>query len=181
MLSEGDAVSPDDIRDLTDQEIRTYWLKQLRDAIRTVWTLPELRSKRWAVHKILEQFLNRGDKRFNFVPMGESYADAFLDTLGPPSRLEQILEALVAERSHHLARICRNSDCPYPYYFADRKTRKFCSDMCALPAVRESKRKSWKKTGSRNRSERIAVEKQRRAVGQGEEKVRQPKKIELVE
>jgi hypothetical protein len=153
-----------DAANLSDEDvIRRYWLIPLRNAIRTVWSLPDLRSKQFAVHEILKQFLLRGDRRFCFTPLGESYSYAFLDSLGPPSHLERILEELTAERSHHLAHFCRNRNCPNPYFFAERADRKYCSEVCALPAQREAKLKWWNATGKRRRSELSAVQKRRRA------------------
>src|ERR1035438_7151937 len=98
--------------DLSNEEmIRKHWLIPFRNAIRTVWSLPDLRSKQFGVHEILKQFLLRGDRRFLFSPMGESYSGLFADLLGPPSPLERILGELTAERSHHLAHICQNPNC----------------------------------------------------------------------
>jgi hypothetical protein len=150
-----------DPHDLSDDEvIRKYWLMPLRKAIRMVWSLPDLRSKQWAIHKIIEQFLIRGDRRFFFAPMAEGYSDAFLDSLEPPSPLERIFEILTAERFHHLARICAEPECPHPYFFAKRSWTKFCSEVCAQPAQREAKKKWWNETGKRMRAKRGTARKQ---------------------
>jgi hypothetical protein len=141
--------------------IRRYWLIPLRNAIRTVWSLPDLRSKQFAVHEILKQFLLRGDRRFRFTPMGESYSDAFSDSLGPLSPLERILNELAAERSHQLAHVCGNSKCSSPYFFATRRSQKYCTEGCAAPAQREAKLKWWNAIGKNSRSKRRGAGKQR--------------------
>ncbi len=45
-------------------------------------------------------------------------------------------------------RRCPNPDCPAPYFIAQRRSQKYCSDACALPAQREFKRDWWREHGS---------------------------------
>ena len=41
------------------------------------------------------------------------------------------------------AKYCGHTDCPAPYFIANKRWQKFCSEECAGPANRESKRKWW--------------------------------------
>jgi hypothetical protein len=63
-----------------------------------------------------------------------------------------LLEAIHSADS---MRICGNIECPAPYFIASRRSQKFCSDACALPAQREYKRRWWNEHGAawqKNRS-----------------------------
>jgi hypothetical protein len=40
-------------------------------------------------------------------------------------------------------RVCRNRDCPAPYFVAGRKDQLYCSGACAAPATRAAKLRSW--------------------------------------
>ena len=133
--------------------VRNYWLLPLRDAVRTVWSLRDVRSKRLAVYGIVTQLLSPGDSRFSFAPM-HNFSDFFNETLRSPTRLARILDELVDERSHHLAHKCRNPKCLSPFFFASRRSHKYCSEVCAIPAQREAKRKWWKAHGHQWRSTR---------------------------
>jgi hypothetical protein len=42
------------------------------------------------------------------------------------------------------AKHCGHEDCPAPYFIAKKRWQKFCSEACAGPANRESKRKWWR-------------------------------------
>jgi len=44
-------------------------------------------------------------------------------------------------------RDCPNHACPAPHFIATRKSQRYCSDACALPAQRESKRLWWNQHG----------------------------------
>jgi hypothetical protein len=46
-----------------------------------------------------------------------------------------------------LMRKCPNPACPAPYFIAARRSRRYCSDVCSLPAQRESKRAWWDQHG----------------------------------
>jgi len=49
-------------------------------------------------------------------------------------------------------RFCGNLDCTItPYFIAERSTRRFCSEVCALPAQREAKRNWWARHGKPRR------------------------------
>jgi hypothetical protein len=49
-----------------------------------------------------------------------------------------------------LAKHCGNSECPAPYFIAIKKWQKYCSEKCAGPAARESKRRWWQENRAKN-------------------------------
>jgi hypothetical protein len=51
-----------------------------------------------------------------------------------------------------LAKYCGNETCPAPYFIATKKWQKFCSEKCAGPANRESKREWWRKNRAKERT-----------------------------
>jgi hypothetical protein len=58
---------------------------------------------------------------------------------------------LVLLRAMHIAdrmRHCENPECPAPYFIAARRSQKYCSEACALPAQKEFKRTWWADHGS---------------------------------
>jgi hypothetical protein len=50
-------------------------------------------------------------------------------------------------------RNCPNPTCPAPHFIAGRKSQLYCSDACALPAQRESKRIWWSRHGQNYRGQ----------------------------
>lgn len=48
-------------------------------------------------------------------------------------------------------RRCPTPNCPAPYFIAQRRSQKYCSDACALPAQREFKRTWWREHGNNGR------------------------------
>lgn len=55
------------------------------------------------------------------------------------------LLAYCAHLCHNRMRVCANPDCPAPYFVAGRRDQRFCSPICAAPAKREAKLRSWRK------------------------------------
>lgn len=58
-------------------------------------------------------------------------------------------------------RHCPNPDCPAPYFIAMRRSQRYCSEACALPAQREFKRAWWAEHGSEWRKQRGGAAKKR--------------------
>jgi hypothetical protein len=61
-----------------------------------------------------------------------------------PHSLPTVLACACAFHADHLA-MCRNVDCPAPYFIASRRDQKFCTDVCALPAKKAAKLRWWHK------------------------------------
>jgi hypothetical protein len=86
----------------------------------------------------------------------------FRDELVPDLAVDGFLMALV--RGMYIAehmRYCANPECPAPYFVAGRRSQRFCSDACAVPAQKRYKQEWWEKHGDawrkmrRRRAKRI--------------------------
>lgn len=130
-----------------DQKIWKYWLLPLRDSVRRVWIRDE-RDKRWGTFRILEKYFLIGSCRLAEGPVRDD-ADWLPDDLGPETICERIFVYLSGRTSR-----CENRDCHAPYFFARRRSQKYCSDACAVPAQREFKRKWWAENGTTWRRKR---------------------------
>jgi hypothetical protein len=114
-------------------------LLALREEVRTIWTTPDLKVREWRI------FLFGADPTVSV-----SLAAA----IGPPdpTPFQQALMHLL--KCAATMTCCSNKECPAPYFFARRKSQKFCSDICALPAQREHKRRWWSRHGEKWRKRR---------------------------
>jgi hypothetical protein len=139
----------EDIGDLSsDQKFWKYWLLPLRNSVRGLWIRDE-RDKRWGTFRILEKYFLIGSCQFAPGPVSDD-ADWFLpDDLGPETICERIFMHMTGRTSR-----CENRDCHTPYFFATRRSQKYCSDACAIPAQREFKRKWWAENGTTWRRKR---------------------------
>lgn len=124
-------------------------LFHLRDELRTLWTrgkhMPDVVATVWdekqaaATGTSLEQFicnawLSRVRRGFQMNLWGEIEPD--------PSELSAWLAyafVLCGDRM----RMCRNRDCPAPYFVAGRRDQRYCSAECAAPAKLAAKRRCW--------------------------------------
>jgi hypothetical protein len=132
--------------------VRTYWLVPLRDTLREIWQCSDLRGKRWGIFQILEQFFAYIDPRFDKAPVASSERFYRPKTLSASNDFEESLFRLLELAS--LTRKCANPECDAPYYFAKRRSQKYCDPACAKPAQREFKRNWWAREGERWRAAR---------------------------
>jgi hypothetical protein len=122
-------------------DFRYSRLYALREELRTIWTTPSLKVREWRI------FLFGADPTVSV-----SLAAA----IGPPAPTP-FQQALI-----HLLKCaatltwCPNKGCPAPYFFGKRRSQKFCSNVCALPAQREQKRLWWKQHGNDWRERRAS-------------------------
>lgn len=65
--------------------------------------------------------------------------------------LQKALYALWSKSA--LAKVCKNPDCPAPFFIARRVQQQYCGDECATPFRLEAKMKWWDKVGKRRREE----------------------------
>jgi hypothetical protein len=61
-----------------------------------------------------------------------------------PRSLPAVLAWACVFHANHLF-ICRNIDCPAPYFIASRRDQKFCTEECASPAKKAAKLRWWHK------------------------------------
>jgi hypothetical protein len=120
--------------------IHRYWLLPLRDKLRNIWDIQDLRIKKWVLFKIREYFL-LGDP----VLYQSDLQPFCFDIPGSLRDSSPIEEALIYLEKHLVrTKRCENPECANPYFIAPRVFAKFCSPTCALPAQREAKRKWWR-------------------------------------
>lgn len=104
------------------------WERLFGMLLRLAFDAPTLRQREWYLHD------------------AESYYHQMAGLSGSPPTHATPLEAVlyhfrrIAERALH----CPNPDCVAPYFFSTKKGQKYCSDVCALPAQREAKRRWWR-------------------------------------
>jgi hypothetical protein len=140
--------------ELTDDEvIRRYWLVPLRNTVRSIWTTDDVRAKRWGLFRILQDFFQYSDSRFDQSLYRTYFGFWRAQSLEPPTKVEQYLSYLTDGAP---TRKCQNQGCAAPYFFAGRRTQRFCSDACAKPAQRAYKMNWWKRKGKQWRAERRA-------------------------
>jgi hypothetical protein len=67
----------------------------------------------------------------------------------PRSEFQETLYELL--RRSAFVKLCANSDCPAPYFIADKTTQRYCSESCAEVFQRAYKLQWWKEHGSERR------------------------------
>jgi hypothetical protein len=76
------------------------------------------------------------------------------------------LALMYCMRSAERLRVCPNTECVAPYFIAQRRTQKYCSEKCAQPSQREFKRRWWDEHGdARRKAQKLAGKKPRRKRG----------------
>jgi hypothetical protein len=125
-----------------DSKIPGLLLLLLSDFIQQAWWVPELRERDWKL------FLARKQIWALLMPAG------WEAPLNAPPRipLEEAVFHLQSEERR--ARRCGNTDCPAPFFFANRKNQKFCRDECAAPAKSAAKKRWWEERGIEWRQQR---------------------------
>jgi hypothetical protein len=113
-----------------------------------IWTVPEIHAREWYILEF------RADirRQYGWADSKANEPEALLpwepyrwQAVATPGLIDQALVYLV--KSAHRLRRCKNPDCKRPFFFAVRRGQKHCSERCAAPAQRESKRKWWAKHG----------------------------------
>ena len=134
-------------------------LIEIRNLLRRAWDAPERRSREWYCFHLRQRFYGwqasadfiRAHKTETASPlMDKGWSE--LNFLDPPpvTPFEAAvfhLQTSIAERAKHCG---NNSECPAPYFIAVKKWQKYCSEECAGPANRESKRQWWRDNRAKN-------------------------------
>jgi len=131
-----------------DQQLKR-WISSLKGAVRSIWRASDIRTKQFGVFRVLETL---------FRPI-ESYAWPLYEApeevrLPLPTTFDQVLLYLVENADR--TRYCGNLDCQKPYFFAVRRSQKYCSEKCSKPAQQEFKRRWWAEHGDVWRKRRAA-------------------------
>src|SRR5215216_7331050 len=124
--AQSDRVVKEDRLTFRIEGILTHNVLSLRTVVRKVWVEPDLRTKRYGVFLLWKWAMYPGflDGAYIGVP-------SMPTTLPPPTLFEQSLQYLLDAAD--LAHYCSNPDCPAPYFFARRRSQRYCSDACAIP------------------------------------------------
>jgi hypothetical protein len=104
--------------------------------------------------RILQDYFQCSDARFDH-PLYRTYLSFRCPAprLEPPTRIEEYLWYLMDAGP---TRKCQNPECAAPYFFAKRRTQRYCSKDCAEPAQRAFKINWWKRKGKQWRANRRA-------------------------
>jgi hypothetical protein len=134
-------IEEEDAGELSKEErVWKYWLLPLRNGIRVIWQDSDMRLRRIGVFRLLEIFLQVGDRKLSFGPVTDD-TDWFLSLLQPPTFIEDALMQLL--ECPNATKVCGNAKCQTKYFFAFRRSQKYCSEPCARPAQRWAKNKWW--------------------------------------
>jgi hypothetical protein len=145
-------------------------LRQMRILLRAFWKAADKRSRGWYIHQArayhrrfmiqrerkaeLQQVQNelltadgKDQRERAFASLSWLYAefDQMLFAAPAENPIERALFKLQerAEKPSMAPRVCNNPECPRPYFFANKKSRRYCSPECAHEGAKASKRDSW--------------------------------------
>ncbi len=124
--------------DASDRRHRDWYLFQARQTFHQIPIID--RARREGLLGMNDDVRNRDNFRQNLA-RGFELAGR-LEEPPPSSPFEATLfhfQTVIADRAKH----CQNPECPAPYFIAAKRWQKYCSEECAGPALRESKRRWW--------------------------------------
>jgi hypothetical protein len=126
-------------------------LKEVHRALAMAWRRPTVLSRQLGIIQLLAIYVSpRGFGSYGAISeRAESWA-SLLESGFDSFFLVGLRAVQIADRM----RYCPNPTCPAPYFIARRRSQKYCSDDCALPAQRELKRAWWKEHGDEWRKAR---------------------------
>jgi hypothetical protein len=129
-----------------DESMVVLRLSDLQNGLRIAWKEPDYRTRIYRVFWILSG-LNHIDNRLLLGNRTEA------GTFSVPAQgpFEKALFQLM--QAGDLAKFCPNPECAAPYFFAARRSQKYCSDVCAIPAQREAKLRYWNTKGRKARDD----------------------------
>lgn len=113
---------------------RWFILSELQGLLRLAWIESDARVIEWKIFELRQHFWLRTTRDFERHFNRE-------DEVPPLTCFEQAMFYFL--RNGDLAKVCKNESCPAPYYFAIRRSQKFCTDVCAGPAKRAAKLRWW--------------------------------------
>jgi len=113
--------------------------------LRSIWIAKDMRLRFYLASPVLTSLAAKKRLWKWFSAKLEDFADSpvCFDPLPKPKPFERAIWHLVYSIGR--SRRCQNRECPAPYFWARRRTQKFCSSICAGPAKRKAKRRWWRK------------------------------------
>lgn len=130
-------------QNLNQRDLKRMRLLTVVAGLRDVWEIQDDRSKEFAIFDLRRRIAGTRDP-----------SQAWQQPLKvpPPTPFDEAIVYL--QKNWHLALICQNPDCQALYFFANRRTQKYCSKDCAEFGQRAAKRKWWEKEGCERRRNR---------------------------
>ena len=132
-----------------DERKRDWYIHRCRFFYRQFMIEREFRDEREKAWQKLVEADEKSDREHGRNSLFWVYAqmDRALDKPAPENPFENALYSLQerARKPSRAPRCCQRKDkgCIHPYFFANKKSRKFCSTECAQLSAQESKRESW--------------------------------------
>jgi len=131
----------------------------LRDFLRKAWDATNDRQRDWYIYRFRD-FAQRMTERVKLVRSAQDVPAPPLPLALPASPREAAEFTAQSEPSKlsplemigfdflptliRRAKRCANPDCQVmPYYFAEKNSRKFCSETCSIPTQRAAKLRWW--------------------------------------
>ena len=125
----------------------------LRDMLRRAWDASDVREREWLLFRFRDSCAAM-DRRGAMTLKERMKEDFTADVTGPRYAPPPVtaVEAAAFYLQQHSDRACHclNPDCPAPYFIAPRRRQKYCSEECAKPSQRESKRMWWANNRGKN-------------------------------
>jgi hypothetical protein len=134
-------------------------LKEVRRVLAMAWRRPTVLSRQLCILQLLATYVSLSGlevEKANYE--GDEFWADWLESRVDPFSLVGLRALQIADRM----RYCPNPTCLSPYFIAYRRSQKYCTDACALPAQRELKRAWWKEHGDEWRKARKASTKKSR-------------------
>jgi hypothetical protein len=126
--------------------LHQFWFMPLREGLRSIWTVPDLRAKQLGIVRLLDEMVfteDRSGAYWGFPTLPAQFRK--LASFPAPTVFEQCLLYLIRPGVH--TSLCANQECSAPYFFQSRRGEKYCSTDCARPAQQEFKRRWWREHG----------------------------------
>lgn len=114
-------------------------VRMLAELLRVAWNQPTTLGREMRILGLLSELLRLYADRESPI---ESYKNDQLMLL-------MVRSLQLAEKMRH----CANPECAAPYFLSTRRSQRYCSEPCALPAQREFKRTWWRENRGRLRME----------------------------
>lgn len=140
-------------------------LMMLRDLLRKAWTAPGERAAGWYLFQLRYHHSNTV-RRVRHVQTvdGKPEPEILSNIPGTVEEAKRIIEqseplpmtefeasVFYLHKNLRRALYCPNTECPAPYFFANRKNQRFCSPECAKPSRVESQRRWWQENRSKQK------------------------------
>jgi hypothetical protein len=135
-------------------------MRQAQRVLSMAWRRPTVLSRQLGVLQLVGSYFSLSAFEIEgAIYHGDELWAAWLESRVDPFLLVSLRALQITDRM----RYCPSPTCLAPYFIARRRSQKYCSDTCALPAQRELKRAWWAEHGDVWRAERTAKQVRRKS------------------